>query len=107
MGTIREGGRANNRRWADWHHNGSQIGQTRLLGRVGGGQRGCWPWCQLCKRCDAGALTDHAMEFARDIFYTFEVTRDEKFCSADQAESCPVPAQMGSALSQELKAASA
>jgi hypothetical protein len=103
--TIRDGGRTHNRRWAEWHHNGPPIGQTRLLGRVGGGQRGCWPWCQLCKRCDAGAFTDHAMEFARDITHAFEVNRDTKFRSADQAESYTFLVQMGPTLSQELKAA--
>ena len=47
------------------------------------------------------------MEFARDITHAFEVNRDTKFRTADQAESYPVPVQMGPALSQELKAASA
>ena len=45
------------------------------------------------------------MEFARDITHAFEVNRDTKFRTADQAESYPVPVQMGPALSQELKAA--
>ena len=47
------------------------------------------------------------MEFARDITHAFEVNRDPKFRTADQAESYPVPVQMGPALSEELKAVSA
>ena len=47
------------------------------------------------------------MEFASDITHAFEVNRDTKFRSADQAESYPVPVQIGPALSEELKAVSA
>ena len=37
----------------------------------------------------------HAMEHARDIVHAFEVIRDAKFRSADQAEGCPLSVQIG------------